>query len=232
MNEFPILWFGLIAALMLAVVLYGYYAARRRREALAAWASSRGWTFSANRVCGWDNYYAGFDCLAKGSKRYAYNVSEGPLGRWVVRAFDYHYETYSQSKHGRQTHHHYFSAVILTTDLPLRPLFIRPEGFFDKVTEFFGYDDIDFESDEFSRKFYVKAADKRWAYDVISQPTMEYLLAAPCFTLQFGGRSVIAHAGRTFEIPDFEAALGLVQGVLQRLPDSLVRELREGRHTA
>ena len=117
-----------------------------------------------------------------------------------IWAFDYHYETYSSSKHGRRTNHHYFSAVIIAPNMLLKPLFIRPEHFLDKVTEFFGYDDIDFESAEFSRKFYVKSPDKKWAYDVIGQPTMEFLLAAPRFTLQFAGGGVIACHGQTFEI--------------------------------
>jgi len=232
MESFPLGCFVLIGVLVIAGAIYAHYAAQRRQRALAAWAAARGWSFSARRIDYWDRLFPGFECLAKGHRRYAFNLGEGRLGQWPVRTFDYHYETYSQSKHGRQTHHHYFSGVIVTTGLPLRPLFIRPEGFFDKVTEFLGYDDIDFESDEFSRRFYVKAPDRRWAYDVISQPTMEFLLANPRFTLQFHGTSVIAYRGKTFEIPEFEAAIGLIQGILERLPSSLVRELREGRPPA
>ena len=59
--------------------------------------------------------------------------------------------------------------------------------------EFFGFDDIDFESDEFSREFCVKAADRRWAFDVIHQATMEFLLAAPRFTIELAGPRVMAY---------------------------------------
>jgi hypothetical protein len=229
MPDSQVLLFLVIAALVLIGVFYGWYAAKRRREALAAWAAAYGLAFRADRDDGFDNHYEGFDCLCKGSNRYAYNICEGVIEGHGVRAFDYHYETYSHGKHGRQTHHHHFSAVIITTDFPLKPLFIRPETFLDKVTEFFGYDDIDFESAEFSRKFYVKSPDKRWAYDVISQATMEFLLAAPRFTLQFGGLCVIAYRGSKFEIPDFDAALQLADGLIERLPPSLVQELRGGR---
>jgi len=118
-------------------------------------------------------------------------------GTWSDRhllAFDYHYETHStDSKGHRRTNHHHFSAVILASALPLKPLFIRAEGFFDKLTEFVGFDDIDFESAEFSRKFYVKAKDRRWAYDVIHARTMEFLLSMPRFTIQFDRNNVIAN---------------------------------------
>jgi hypothetical protein len=217
---------------VVGAVTWGYYKAKRRREMLAAWAGSRGLGFIADQDSGFDERHIGFECLQKGSKRYAYNISEGALNGRRIWAFDYHYETYSSSKNGRQTHHHYFSAVLIAPNLLLKPLFIRPEHFLDKVTEFFGYDDIDFESAEFSRKFYVKSPDKKWAYDVIGQPTMELLLAAPRFTLQFAGAGVIACRGQTFEVPDFDAAVNLIEGILERLPSSLVRELQPGRSDA
>ena len=46
-----------------------------------------------------------------------------------------------------------FSTIVVESDVVLEPLFIRPERLFDKVKEFVGIDDIDFESAEFSRKF-------------------------------------------------------------------------------
>ena len=56
-------------------------------------------------------------------------------------------------------------------------LLIRPEGFFDKVAGAFGFDDIDFESEEFSRAFFVKSSDKRFAYDVLHPRMLELLMA-------------------------------------------------------
>jgi len=59
------------------------------------------------------------------------------------------------------------SALVIQSPLPLKLLYLRPENIFDRVTDFFGYDDIDFESVEYSRQFFVKAQDKRWAYDIL-----------------------------------------------------------------
>ena len=149
-------------------------------------------------------------------------------GKWADHdfvGFDYHYETYTHtSKGGRQTQHHYFSAAILSSPVLLKSLFVRPEGFFDKLTEFFGFDDIDFESAEFSRKFYVKSPDKKWAYDVIHQRTMEFMLASPQFSLQFSGNAVIAWRGSTFKTTDFEQAAELIKGILDRLPDYVLKQ--------
>ena len=137
-----------------------------------------------------------------------------------LTAFDYHYTTGS----GKNQSHHSFSAVVLASPVPLKPLLIRREGFFDKITEFFGFDDIDFESAEFSRKFYVRSADRRWAYDVIHQRMMEFLMSAPNFAVQFDRGHVMAWGSHCAKPADFEAAIGLVRGILDRLPEYLVRQ--------
>ena len=221
------LFFALAAAVIIVLAVLGHQQAKKRRMALEAWAASRGFSFDPSNDHQMDDRYPEFSCLRQGDDRYAYNVMEGHSAERPVSAFDYHYETHStDSKGHRTTHNHYFSAVIVQTGLPLKPLVIREEHFFDKVGEFLGFDDIDFESTEFSKEFFVKSPDRRWAFDVIHQETMEFLLASPRFTLEFQGSDAIAYRDRTFKPEDFEAALAVIEGVLQRLPESLLREMR------
>jgi hypothetical protein len=144
-----------------------------------------------------------------------------------VRAFDYHYETHhTDSKGNRRTTHHYFSAVIVDSGLPLKPLFICQERLFDKLADFVGFNDIDFESAEFSKKFYVKSPDKKWAYDVLHQATMEFMLQSLQYDIEFFGRHVIAYRNKTFTVGYFEEAINLVNGILDRFPESLIQELK------
>lgn len=223
---------GLVAILVFAGVVlaavYSWHASHKRRQALGAWASSRALSYSTGNDHSLDTTYGCFSCLVKGANRYGYNLMRGHWDGRPLLAFDYHYETYSRDNKGRRrTHHHHFSAVIVEYDLPLKPLLIRPENFLDKVTEFFGWDDIDFESAEFSRTFFVKSPDKKWAYDVIHQRTMEFLLAQPRFTFEFEGRYVIAYRSSRFAVSDFAAASETVSGLLQRLPEFLVKQLKE-----
>jgi len=214
-----VVFFGVFGA-------YAYYAKAKRRKALQAWAQSKGFCFEPGRER-IEGRFPGFGCLRQGSNRYACNRV---AGRWHGRpmsAFDYHYETHStDSKGRRQTHHHAFSAVVLGNDVPLKPLFIRPEGFFDKVKDFFGFDDIDFESAEFSRRFHVSAEDKRWAFDVIHARTMEFLLAQPHFSIQFDGPHAIALRSQKFSPQDFENAATVLDGLLAGLPDYVVEQLQ------
>ncbi len=222
----------LALVLVVAMVIFGHLAAKKRREALAAWARGHGLGFDPERDSGMDNRYPAFECLQEGSRRYAFNVMSGAYrGRELV-AFDYHYATRSTGSRGRRkTHHHYFSAAIVSPGFVVRPLFLRPEGFFDKVKAAFGYDDIDFESAEFSKRFFVKSPDRRWAYDVIHARTMEFLLAAPRHSLEFHDRSIIVWNKTRWDLPQLEAAIGVIHGVLDRLPAYVVDQQRGGRQS-
>jgi hypothetical protein len=214
-------WFiAIVLLLAVGLSVYGWYASAKRRRELTAWAAARGLSFTEGRVDDFDRKYPEFGCLQRGENRYASNLIRGRWGEREILGFDYHYVIHS----GKNRHTHVFSAMIVTSHIPLQPLHIRPENIFDKVTEFFGADDIDFESAEFSRKFFVKALDKRWAYDVIHPRVMEFLLASPHFNIEFGLISVMAYRQGLFKPADFEAACQVVAGILDQLPEYVVRQ--------
>ncbi len=217
--------FVLIGAAIVGLMIWQHYRNAQRRKELQSWAKANGFQFDRSRDGSLDGRYAAFGCLHKGSKRYGYNHLMGQWKDRPMHGFDYHYETYStDSKGRRQTHHHHFSALVLESEMPLEPLFIRPEGFFDRLTEIVGFDDIDFEWSEFSREFYVKAPDQRWAFDVLHQRTMEYLLDSPRFSIEMDGHHVIAFRDSRFSSEDYAAAADVITGLLDRLPDYVVAQ--------
>ncbi len=222
---FVLMFFGVIA-----LGIFGAIQAAKRKKELHAWAAAKGLAVAAGNQRGYDQRYPRFEVLRQGSNRYAYNQLSGQWNGRAVLCFDYHYQTTStDSKGRRKTHHHHFSAVILDHGLPLRPLFIRPEGLLDKFGAFFGLDDINFELDAFNRTFHVKCADRAFAFDVIHQATMDFMLAAPRFTLDFETHGVCIYKGGMFGPAEFEAAIGLAEGILDRLPDYLLHELKGAR---
>ena len=227
----PIFFVLIVIAAIGAAIGFAVWSARmkdKRRKELAGWAQVNGLKFLPDKDNSIWLRYQLFKCLQRGEDRYAYNIMVGTSGTRVMSAFDYHYETHSTNSKGqRQTHHHYLSALVVDAGLPLKPLFIRPEGLLDKVTEFVGIEDIDFESAEFSQKFFVKSPDRRWAYDVLHQKTMELMLAYPRFHIDFQGSQVMAYYdNKTFTLGEFGSALKVVTGILDYLPESVVRELK------
>ncbi len=220
MSGSSILVFLAIAGLM---AISAYFVAKRRRE-IAAWADENGLVFSSRADRSFDRRYPEFGCLSRGHSRSAYNIASGPWNGRSLDAFDYRYVT----GHGKNRSTHTFSALILESSVPLHPLHIRAETAFDKMTAFFGVEDIDFESAQFSKEFYVKSPDKKWAYDVLHQRTIEFLLSKPKFSIQFSRQYVICWRNRRFNRQVREEAISVVEGILDRLPEYVLRAQKKG----
>jgi hypothetical protein len=168
----------LVVVLVVAGAIYSSVMARRRREAMAAMAASLGLRFDPSKDYGIDEAYSFLGKLCQGSKRYAFNRISGRYRDQDILIFDFHYETYSRNSKGhRQTHHHYLSCFLLRLPARVPELNITREGWGSKLAQWVGYDDIDFESAEFSSAFCVRSQDKKFAYDICHARFMEYLLA-------------------------------------------------------
>ncbi len=217
MSPVPFIILGVIA-----IGVYSGYRNRKRREALLAWAHSRGWRLNKGDVRRLHVTYPGLKIFDKGHSRRARNLISGEYEGCAVRLMDYQYTTGS----GKNRSTHAVGVVILKTGFPVIPLTIRRENPLDKVGEFFGADDIDFESAEFSRKFYVKSNDRRWAYDVIHQGTMDFLLAAPSFNIAFGTFELAVMKNGYFDAEAYDQALAVAKGLYDLIPDYVVRQMK------
>ena len=177
-SVFPLLLVLGFLTLAIFAVTFSMLAAKKRRQAFALLGAQLGLSFSPGHDRLMAHRFRFLDKLAQGSNRYAYNVLSGDYRGHFVIAFDYHYETHSSDAKGNHhTHHHHFSFFILRLERSFSELTISREGIFSKIAQAFGYDDIDFESAEFSRKFCVRSKDKKFAYDICNARMIEYLLA-------------------------------------------------------
>jgi hypothetical protein len=195
----------------------------KRAKALACWARSHNLSFSAAKDKEIEYRYPRVKLLQRGDNQYGYNVMEGDVGNRKICAFDYYC-------YGWQDKTQRFSVVVLDTGISLKPLLIRVirgATFHDKLEDLDGGVNIELESTEFNSIFHVKSPDKKWAYDVLSQGTMELLMTSPRFNIDFQNRYIIASRDSLFEISDFEAAMAVVTGILDRLPASVIQELKE-----
>jgi len=215
----------LIILILIGIAAFGFVAwqqDKKRREALRVWAAGRSWNIDTDRQRDWHQRFPGLKLFTKGHSRWGRNIVTGQFRDRPATALDYKYTTGS----GKNRTTHRVSLVILQVDFPTIPLFIRRENPFDKVGEFFGADDIDFESAEFSRKFYVKSPDKRWAYDVIHTRAMEYLLKAPSFNIEFGHGEIAVYRGGWPDPDRHEQALKLAGDLLDMIPDYVIKQLK------
>ncbi len=213
----------IVVVLIIAVIgaIYGAIRARKRLEGLFELAQRLGLNFSAAEDYELADRYNFLKQLAQGENRYARNVLSGTWQQNQVLAFDYHYETYSQGKSGRQTHHYWFSFFILTLPTVFPDLTIRRENFFTKVAEVFGYQDIKFESAEFSKAFCVRSPDKKFAYDVCNAKMMEYLLANRDLSVEIENQVLALAFNTCLSVEKVESNLQRLVEIRSRLPDYL-----------
>ena len=222
MDGAAILIFILILGVMIAAGIYGMIAAKKRREELLQLAAKLGFSFVPEKDYDLAKHYGFLDKLAQGSNRYAFNILSGRYQNHVVHAFDYHYETHSTDSKGRQqTHHHYLSCFVLRLPQTFPELTIGREGWLSKVAQVFGYDDIDFESAEFSRAFCVRSKDKKFAYDVCHAQMMEYLLANRDLSVEIEHNILGLVFGTRLSAVGIEANLQRLAEVRSRIPEYL-----------
>ncbi len=172
----PLIFIG-FTALVIGLIVFSVIQAKKRREAMQLLAQELGFRYHPERDSSLADKFHFLQHLDDGSRRYAENILYGDLDGQRAYIFDYHYETYStDSKGRRQTNHHWFS--VFTLQLPERfpELIIKPEGLFSKIGQMLGFDDIDFESHEFSKRYNVKSPDKKFAYDFCNAQMIEFLL--------------------------------------------------------
>jgi len=208
-----------------------------RRSAIEDWAESQGFKFRSIKDFGIGNQYYDFRCFQGDTRSYfASNIIDGTFSNRKFCTFDYLHEIDVTSNSSDSLPigdnimgKHILSAVIMETGLSFKPLVIRPERLIDKIAESAGLDDISFESTEFNSKFHVKSSDRRWAYDIVNQATMDLLLDSPPFIMEFQDNRVMAYRHDTFSLGDIKSALKLITGILGNLPKSLFHEKKVGK---
>jgi len=220
--------FVIVAVLVVIVVgaIYSLIQARKRREGLFMLAQRLGLNFSEEEDYELPDRYSFLKQLAQGENRYARNVLSGTYQQNPVRVFDYHYETHTtDSKGNRQTQDHWFSFFILTLPAVFPDLTIRRENLLTKVAEVFGYQDIKFESAEFSKTFLVRSPDKKFAYDVCNAKMMEYLLANRDLSIEIENQVLALAFNTRLSVEQIEADLQRLLEIRSRLPEYLFTKI-------
>lgn len=214
-----------VLALVAVFAVVGWVAASKRRKALEALAASWGFTWDGGDPCEIGSRYDRFSAIGRGSGRRASNVFHGERNGRGVICFDYQYTTGT----GKNRQMHRLSAALIDLGVRTPRLYVRAENFLDKIAEFVGVDDIDFESAEFSRKFLVKSDNRKFAFDVFHARAMEYMMSLPrTYGMEFLDGQVMVYNDRVWGAAEFDASIRQVEGLVEKFPDYLQRALREG----
>ena len=231
MDPAAVIPFVLVALAGIALLAwYQWKVEQQRRADLAALAASLGWSFDPAEDPDHDDRFAQFEVFRRGHGRRAYNTLRGHLDvqgrRFGVQAGDFTYKVTSGSGKNRSTTTYRISYLIV--GLPWDPpaLLIRPENVLDRLAGFLGFEDIDFESEEFSRRFHVTCKDRKFAYDLVHPGMMELLLGAqpPVIDVEAGHACFCDDRGR-WDPVRFRARIDFAVAFLARWPRHLLQRL-------
>lgn len=218
----PVLLFGVLALVVVMAAIHAHKAAKQRVAELAALSARLRWNFDATERS--DPGLEAFTAFTQGHSQFAYNTLRGLIevdgSGWPGQAGDFEYKTTSSNGKTTTTHTHRLSYLLIDTPhLGAPDLAIRREGIFDRFAGFMGFDDIDFESAEFSERFHVKSSNKRFAYAVLDPRMMEFLLESEPPTIDFrGGRCCLLRGESQWSPGEFAATIAWAREFFARWP--------------
>jgi hypothetical protein len=211
---------GLLGALVLGVAAAIFLIKAQGAEE-AFWqdfAAANRWRCIALDTDDRPERFRSFRPFGQGGRRKARFVLLGTWQGMQFEAFTYQYTVSS----GKSSHTYY--SQVLAVPVPAQPdLSISPENVGHKILDALGGEDLDTESDEFSRLFWVRAEDRRRAYAMLNPGMMEHLLqVGPVGTWQWKGPWLLRVRHRKLRPEDVLPLLGEVRGFLENLPRDLV----------
>jgi hypothetical protein len=218
----PFLLFFVLAIVVIVAAIHSHRAAQHRVAQLAALAARLRWNFNPAEFS--DYTLDSFAAFTRGHSQSAYNTLRGVIeiddAEWTAQAGDFEYKTTSHNGKRTTTHTHYLSYLVIDTPhLGAPDLAIRREGFLDRFAGFMGFDDIDFESAEFSERFHVKSSNRRFAYAVLDPRMMEFLLeSAPPTIEMHAGRCCLLRGESQWTPDEFGATIAWARDFFARWP--------------
>lgn len=214
---------AVMAGVLLAALFWALWTNRRRPAALEKLAAGLGMRYLHRDPAGDARRAEQFARFFPRSRRHEFsNVISGDFRDRRILAFDCHYVG--------ERDPHLLSLAVTGCEAPMPRLCVRPEFHVDKVASTVGLDraagaeDIDFESGEFSRKYFVTCEDRRLAYAVIDPRMMEFLLANPGWCIEMLGPEAIIYNGGQFGAEALRAALEVLTGFLDLVPEHVWKD--------
>ena len=206
----------------------GWLKQKRRREAYMAIAAKHGFEFLPAKDRRTVRQFEFVDLIRKGNDRFIYNRIRGIWKGRPIETFDFHYETHStDSKGNRTTHHHHGSAFLLMLPGAFPELRIYRESIFQKIAQALGFDDIDFESAEFSKRYTVKSRDRKFAYDFCNARMIDYLLDEDDLNIEVQGAWLVLAYSKLVPPERWATNFERVGSIYGLMPDYLFSEQRE-----
>ncbi len=199
-----------------AAAYFVYLAKKKRQQGLLGMARQLGFEFSITDP--FDTLAQPFGLFRKGDGRGVENVMWGTWQGMALQEFDYWY--YEQSSNGKTTSRTYyrFSCVVCPIEASCSHLTIDHENLLTRIADHLSFRDIQFESEDFNRKYNVRSPDPKFANDFIDARMIRFLLKhGDGYTFEVaGGGILVAH--RRMQPTELVPLVGTAEEFLDNVP--------------
>jgi hypothetical protein len=225
-SVFPVI-FVLFVAVAIGAAVLAYRAKLRRQRELAAVAAQHGLDFSVDDPFG--TLDEPFSLLRRGDGRGVENVLWGTWQGLEARAFDYwYYEESTDAKGHTSRSYSRYDCVLAPVDARCPRLAIAEENLLTRIADALTFRDVEFESEEFNRRFNVTGDDPRFATALCDARMMRWLLDhGDGYGFELVGDRMLCWCRRVAPSGIVEV-LGTARAFRDRIPD-VVRSLYPNR---
>ena len=205
------------ALIVLALAARRSLVRERRGDEMRHVASQLGFMYSREDTSAVDA--VGFELFAHGEERGIEYVLSGVWDDTPVQVFDFWYSTERRPVELRLTDGRVTSTCAVTNvPAALFPLTIARHDVASRVGGAASIQDLSFELGEFNDAFDVRCRERRFAYELIDQRMMRWLLTTdPSFRFEVRGRWLLVYAPK-MRPTDLLGLLDTLKGFLDHVP--------------
>lgn len=211
--DWDIIYQALAVIAFVGFFTWAHFSRKKDQHKFRAWAESKGYSFQAKAF--WKPQQSGILPIDVGPQRAATNfVSfEG------FRAFQCAYNV-----DGIEQKPSEYTVALKGRPNPGPLLRIQLEGLRHKAWDMVGGEDIDFESDAFSRMYWVECTDRKHAYEVINAEMMDFLLLNPVPQIQWGQHDLMVTMPGKIDAVKIHQMWNFLNSFENRIPRRLLAE--------
>ena len=210
-----------IICIFIAILVLTILQSSKRTREWQEFANAHHLAFSHSDINDLPEKYSNFDLFKDGNSKIADNLCYGNDKGLEIITCDYQYTVGSEKR--SQTD--FFNVLIVKTPLMFQPVLLRRENVVDKLGSAVGFEDINFESAEFSKTFYVKSSDKKFAFDIFHPRMMELFLSNQDIFFEARGSAFVMFQRGTQAISKMESLLTFAHQFMELIPGYLKKDM-------
>jgi hypothetical protein len=162
--------------------------------------------------------FDGWEPFGHGHSPETNHILYGHRGDVEWTLFDYSYKVTTSNGKTTTTTTHPYGVVAARLKYTLPPVVLSQESM---LTRLFGGRDLNFEVEEFNRRYRVQTSDEQGAYALIDPKMIEYLQVLPVLHWQVSGPQILVHMRGTLSPQQIVQLMEAIEGFLERVPPFL-----------